>query len=1227
MRLRRLEAVGFKSFADRVVFEFEDGITAIVGPNGCGKSNVVDAIKWVIGEQSAKALRSSEMADVIFNGCATRRGMAFAEVTITLDQLSSALPIDAPEIAITRRLSRDGQSSYYLNGRACRLKDIKDLLLGTGIGVSAYAVIEQGRIGFILEANTKDRRLILEEAAGISRYRARRRIAARKLERVELDLQRIGEVLAEVRRRARQVRKQAADALRYRELTLAARERRLALAIDEWARLDAEWREREAELAALAADEAAASAAAAALEARVAEEDARLAPAEDAIRAAERRRADAQSARDVAEAQLAEVAAQLSDLAQTEAADRAALATVGERLAALERQRAEAEDRLAALREAADAGAIAALDARRAELAAAVQAVDALLTRLEDLKGRQMEALHELARIDAELRANEGARQAVQQRRARLDERSGAHGERLLAATQAVEAARAALARAQQAAAEAHLALDGALGAHAEATAEVGRLERELAELRHAEAKAETMLRVLSEHERRAEGVARPVREVLHEAGLPGIVGMVADLCRVPDDCVLAIETALGGAAQHIVTERVEDAKAAVEWLTRQRRGRATFLPLDDIRGDERADERLLAERGVVGLASRLVGFEERLRPVFEYLLGNVVVVETLDHAIALRRRHRPRCRLVTLDGAHINPSGAITGGSSGHEGGGLVSRKHEIAKLGAELEELARRRAALAPALEAARAEAQRRAAEVEARRRDIQAADRAAAEARAALAQAERDLAHAEEGASSQGAELEEIARELGRIEGEARELAGQRAWFAAVHERLEGERAALVAELNAAAGRRDRLQEEVNQLRVGAAAAREREEAARNHLVHLTRQMQEVEDDRAERERRLAGLDARRAELERRAAAARAARASAQLELEQAEGAVQAAIAARDRLRQDSEELRLEARAAVARARALAGRLQERQLAARELAVRREALAARARDELQVDLGEAAACWQRPEDWDRAAVERELAELEAQLARLGPVNLAAIDELAEAEARERYIAESHADLVAASDRLQQTIADIDAQCRRLFEDAYRAVRANFQDLFRRLFGGGSADLRLERIETVAVTDPDGTQREVQREVDVLEAGLEIVAQPPGKNPKVITQLSGGEKALTAIALLFAVYRAKPSPFCILDEVDAPLDEANVDVYCNMLRDFTRRAGAQGGSQFIVITHKKRTMQRADAIYGITQNEPGVSTCIGVRLDETSESGLAPTVPGAGPFLLERR
>ncbi|MEK7415448.1 MAG: chromosome segregation protein SMC, partial [Planctomycetota bacterium] len=1046
MRLRRLETYGFKSFADRMTFDFEDGITAIIGPNGCGKSNVVDAIKWVIGEQSAKALRGSEMTDVIFNGCATRRGMAFAEVTLQLDQLSASMQIDTPEVAITRRLTRDGLSSYFINGKACRLKDIKDLLMGTGMGTSAYAVIEQGRVGFILEANTKDRRLVLEEAAGISRYRARRRIAARKLERVEVDLQRIAEVLTEVRRRARQVRRQAEAALKWRDLSKRAKELRLAFAMEEHGRLSTELTTLNGKLQQITAEEANASAEAATLEAKVAEEDARLAPSEEIIRQRERERADAQSRRDVTAAQTAECDQQLAELDRVEAEDRRALDELAKRIAATDRARLDAQLKLAEVAGSfgTDAATASPISDSRAELSLAIAQVDGLLSKVEDLKAKQMECLRELARIDAERGGLANAQTAINERRRRLNERTGGQGDLLLRIAATAATAKTALEEAQIAAADAHLALDAGIRARETAAAETTRLDNEISEVRHAEARAETMLRVLQDHERRSEGVARPVREVLSQAdGITGLVGMVADLCQVPDDCVVAIETALGGAAQHIVTESVEDAKRAVEWLKSGRRGRATFLPLDDIRGEERIDERLLRESGVVGLASRLVTYDERLRPVFEYLLGNVLVIETLDDAIALRRRSHPRCRMVTRDGEHINPSGAITGGRSGHaEGGGLVSRKSEIHKLTEELAELGQRRTTLATAREAARQDTDACTRRVEEQRRAIQVRDRAASDARANLAQAERDRVHLEETTSSFGAELEEIGGELAKLETNSKDLGGQRDWFTALERKLDSERTALQIELDAAASRRNRVQEEVNNLRVEAAAAREREEAARNHLVHLTRQQQEQEDDRAERERRLAGLDTRRAELLRRKAEAGAGREAATHEVEHLSLAVQEAVAERDRLRHGTEELRNQTRAAAARARQLASDLADVKLKVNEIQVRLEGLTTRIREDHQLELAEAAANWTRPEDWDRDRLKNELDEVEAELTKLGPVNLAAIDELQEAEARETFIEKSHRDLVEASEKLLNVVAQIDNHSRQLFEDTYRKV-----------------------------------------------------------------------------------------------------------------------------------------------------------------------------------------
>jgi chromosome segregation protein len=719
---------------------------------------------------------------------------------------------------------------------------------------------------------------------------------------------------------------------------------------------------------------------------------------------------------------------------------------------------------------------------------------------------------------------------------------------------------------------------------------------------------------------------------------------MVADLCRVPGDYVIAIETALGQQAQNIVTETQQAAKEAIDFLKRERRGRATFLPLDDIRGRERVPHEVVRERGVVGVASQLVEFDSAHREAFEFLLGNVLVIETLDDAIAIRRRHRPPCRLVTLDGEVINPGGAMTGGrQQGGEGGGLVSRKNEIRNLEEQLQELAERRLKTGTARDEAKKRAFAIAMDVEEARRAIQAGDRAVGEAKAQLAKVERDRIHCEQSASSFGSELEEIGAELAGIEAEQRDLSGQHVWFEALKGRLDvalEERQKVLAERAAA---RDRAQEAVAALRVSLATTQERQEAARNHLGHLVRSRQELEDHRAERQRRLAGHDAKRAELRHVREAGEAVFAEESVQVTALAEKLAALIGERDQLRNGVEEQRQEQRAVQSRLRSSEQERNRIEVALGEAKVRLEGITQRILDDFQLDLAEAFSNYQRPENLDLAVLRRDLDAAEKELAAIGPVNLAAIDELEEAQAREAFLDKQFTDLTSAATKLTEIIEHINDVSRKLFRDTFDQVANNFSELFRKLFGGGRAYLKLEDPPVAEGVDANGEPVKAKKqELDILEAGLEIYAQPPGKNPKVITQLSGGEKALTAIALLFAVYRTKPSPFCVLDEVDAPLDESNVDIYCNMVREFTKAgsgartggtAGEHRGSQFIVITHRKRTMQRADAIYGITQNEPGVSTKISVQFSEVGQFGdtekpvaqagnLAETTRGSGPF-----
>lgn len=1202
MRLKRLETYGFKSFADRLSFDFEQGITAIVGPNGCGKSNVVDSIKWVVGEQSAKALRGAEMSDVIFNGCATRRPMPFAEVTLTLERPDG---IDAGELALTRRLTRDGQSSYYLNGKPARLRDIRELLMGTGIGTSAYSVIEQGRIGFILQSSVKDRRAILEEASGISRYKARRKVTERRLEKVDENLVRIGQVLAEVERRLRTVRKQAETALHWQELSTRLRDLRVAFALEDHARIAAELDTLQRGIAELSDAESHVAARLGELQASLGQADAQLLELDEAIRQAEASRGETRSRRDVANQAATTAGHRLVEVDQQEVEDRRALEQLEGRSAALAQERADVTDALAGeLGGQGDNRLSGLYSERRADLDALIAEIDALVAAAEDRRAKEIECLRELSRIEAEQGRLASSRQSLLDRRGRLEERARGHQNALDGARSQEEAARATVTLAEQGSSAAHASLDGLIRQREEAQAEGSQLENQLNDVRHEEGRAEVRLRLLSEYEQKLEGVFGGVRDVLRAMDrLPGICGMVADLFRVGREHELAIETALGARAQNIVAETVEGAKGAIDFLKRERRGRATFLPLDDLRGRGRLDRQLLREAGVIGLASELIEHERRYAPVFDHLLGGVLVCETLDHAIALRRSRRPDLLLVTLDGDLVNPGGAMTGGrQQGKDAGGLVSRKNEIHRLEGQLTELATQRTAVGSARDEVKRRAFDLAVAVEEQRRRIQTEERALGDAKAQLMKAERDRSHIEEFSASFGSELEEIATELSRLDADVADLAGQGEWFQALRARMETELAERSQTLSERGQRRERLQEEVNTLRVDLATSEERREALRNHLGRLERQQQELADERAERERRLAAQDERRQALIAERAQAQADHVAAGAEFDRLSAQLEELGRRRDGLRNSTEEERQEARALDTRSRGLERERTEQERRAGELEIRRQTLRERIREDYQIELEEAAAHWQRPADLDLPTLRRELSATERELSALGPVNLAAIDELAEVEARETFLSTQHADLSAARNQLVEIIEHLNTTSRRKFEKTYREVRRNFQDLFRKLYGGGKADLILQ-------LDPDSK--------DVLEAGLEIIAQPPGKQPKSITLLSGGETALTAIALLFAVYMTKPSPFCILDEVDAPLDESNTDVYCAMVREFCDR------SQFLVITHNKRTMQFADAIYGITQQERGISAKISVKLEDVVTAGdQVATVMGAGPF-----
>lgn len=1200
MRIKRLDVVGFKSFSEKTSLAFPPGISTIVGPNGCGKSNVVDAIRWVMGEQSAQRLRGRGMEDVIFNGSDARKPLGMAEVSITFTAEGALLPAGIPpltvpgqegraEIQVTRRLFRDGTSEYLLNDTPCRLRDVTDLFMGTGVGSKAYAIIEQGKIGQILSAKPIDRRILVEEAAGITRFKAKRTEAEHKMEATRANLTRVTDILAEVKRQLNSLARQAKKAEKYRGLRdQAAALEREVLAFDA-ARLEAEWQAGQRALDRLrdevAAAEAALSRADATAEA-IRVEALRL---EERLRAAEvegYRRAEAlqqaESARQLRERDLDQVG---RDQARREH-DRSELALEAEQVeaeaAALTGRRAALEERAAETRAEAERR-----EARVREVLAAQRAEQQELDRE---RAAEVEQAARLARAHNALA--EGARRAgeLDQRAARLADALGRLAGQEAAAAAAGESLRQDLEARRALRAETEAKLAGQRAEEARLREAVVALDAVLKGLRERHATLASRLASLKEIEARYEWYQSGVRSLMLAADSAfsrreAVLGLVADLVETDPCYETAVEAVLGERLQAVVVESHREGVEAIEYLKTQASGRSSFIPLAlkpglHVRnGHDPREEATPPE--VIAPLSDLVRFRQDLGPVAEYLLGDVWLVTDLRQALTVWGRNGFTKTLVTLDGEVVDPWGVVTGGAGGQgASSGILSKKREIATLAASLAGLT---------------------AEIDARKGEAQSLERQATAATAeatrlreelhrldlALVDVEKDLKASGQEATRLEREAEGLAYEGARLEADRAELEAAMARSRDEAAAAEADRAAResrvrgllesVAALDAQASREGQALTDVKVAAAGDAErlaqvvreetrlAERRRELARR-LETLGAELAAGREDAARLGGELAGLAERIDELHAARVAAEAALLTAR----------EAAEAAALRLAQADTEVR-EARRLLDMAR---GHVSEAQVAQTERTMRREALAAQADERFRVPLDVLVGEGQALTTFDPDSARAELGRLRDQMAALGEVSLGALEEYAELEERHKFLTEQQADLERSLEHLQQAIARINRETRARFAETFEAINAQFTALFPRLFQGGRAEL--------ALTD----------EGDLLETGIEIIAQPPGKKLQNVLLLSGGEKALSAVALIFAIFLVRPSPFCLLDEVDAPLDEANIGRFNELVREMS------GKSQFLLITHNKRTMEMADTLYGITMEEPGVSKVVSVKL-----------------------
>ncbi len=1184
MRLQSILVHGFKSFADKTEVQVFPGVTCIVGPNGCGKSNVADAVRWALGEQSPKVLRGHKMEDVIFHGTASRKSLGMAEVGLVF-QNDGGLAVPWSEVGVARRLYRTGESEYLLNGNACRLRDIQDLFAGTGVNPKAYALMDQERLNHVLTAKPWERRIFIEEAAGIARYKQQRAETQGKLEATRLNLQRVRDVMEEVRRQLGSIERQARKARQYKTLHQERQSLDLALLAADFEARAAEHQRLTQEMARLRREEEETRALIGSLTARQAVHTAAIQDTE--FRLADLRQA-VQKIQTEAERLLErreQMGLQIADLDEETARLGTEIRALGERRVGLE---AERQDKLRALDEARERQA--AQGVRLLDLEGRLEACRVALAerrdRFEALRLEQMRvagARAELTRSSGELR----------ERGLQLDRRAERLGGELAAARREAEELTRNRARLLAAHQRAGVQLSFLAAGLAELDAERARHEElrgrqgeTLAELRVALAARESARDALARLEREREGYGAGVRAIFSERGgaeLAGVVGTVADLLEVPPELETAVEAVLGDRLQWVVVERFEQARAALSYLGREGAGAATLLPLETL--PPPAD--LPEDSPDISWAARLIGGS---RPeLVGYLLGRVGMVSHLDQAESLWRRNGVSATYVTRSGEVLGPTGRLSGGRRDSERQGndqsILGRKRAIRQLEEELVGLRQDVEGAVERLAALEAEIARLGDRRDSLRSSYQAQETARLTGQKDVEAVEREEQRVKRHLETLSVESAEVEAERAETHQRLEELEGSLGAARETEERLDREMTELGAELAGSREAEATLVGEVTACRVELAGVSERVDALGRDIDRLGELGRDFGVQLDQAGLRRTEVSERRGQLfrERERTDTQAREAGAERDRREAELAV-VAEEHRDRVSQ-REAVEGEVRGAQQKLTDLVHELHELELRETEGRVRREELFQEARRRHGVENPEALSAAHDP-GRDLAGVRARHEELTAKIEAMGPVNLVADEEYRELEERLDFLRAQHDDVVASIKDLEKALRGMTRTAQERFQEAFDEINRHFGDIFSRLFEGGRAELRM-------VPPEEG-------EDDPLELGVELMAQPRGKRLQAVTLMSGGEKALTGLALLFAIFYHRPSPFCVLDEVDAPLDDANIHRFLRVLRELTSQ------TQFIVITHNRKTMDAADVLYGVTMEEPGLSRLVSVRLTE---------------------
>ena len=1181
MYLKSIEVHGFKSFANKIVFDFHKGITGIVGPNGSGKSNVADAVRWVLGEQSVKQLRGSSMQDVIFAGTENRKPLSYAYVAITLDNSDHQLAIDYEEVTVARRLYRSGESEYLINGSPCRLKEVSELFYDTGIGKEGYSIIGQGQIDRILSGKPEERRELFDEAAGIVKFKRRKATAQKKLENERDNLVRVNDILAELERQVGPLERQSEKAKTYLKKKSELKEYDVNMFLLESEQIRSQQKDVEDKFQIADAQLKESNADYEKIRTEYEQLGQSMAQMDEKINSIRENISNTSVMKEKLESQIQILTEQIHTAEMTDE-------HLQSRLDAIDQEKAQ----------------------RSEQSATYIAEKEKLDEQLLEVQNRQNEAQEKLAAVQQEIaRCNQGIengqkelyellnnKAGIQSKQQRFDTmleqiniRKAELGKRLLDRKTQEADLNTVLSDYQKELEEVSLEIidlkkkeEELTGKEKEWRDKLRENGRKLEENQTAFHKQQSRLESLKNIAERYDGYGNSIRKVMEQkASNPGLLGVVSDLIQVEKKYETAIETALGGNIQNIVTEDESTAKKMIGFLKQNRLGRATFLPLTSVsaKGNPK-NETLLDEEGVLGIANRLVKCDKKYDEVAAYLLGRVLVVDTIDHAIALAKKNHYSLHIVTLEGEYLSPGGSMTGGAFKNSSN-LLARKREIEELEQKVDSIRKELSELKNRREDIRTAIELNADELDQVKEELQQKYLVQNTAKMNVDRAKQQRNESEAVFTGLMGEKQQIEQQIEEIDNNKKQILDEIEYSKKREQEINEESNAFQKILEEQAKLENEASQKLSNIQLETANIKQKVEFAQ---VNIDRINGEVEK-----------FDAERADLLENAAQSKEDAKKKQQDIEEIKKTIAASGESHGKLEEElresvakKEQMSADYRGFFQKQEEISKRCNDLDKEIFRLNNQREKL--KEAGEYQTNY-----LWEEYELTPHAALELQndiyddltalkkmVAEVKDEIRKLGDVNVNAIEEYKEVSERYQFLKGQHDDLVEAEQTLVGIIEDLDSGMRKQFSEKFAEIQKEFDASFKHLFGGGHGTLELVEDE------------------DILECGIRIIAQPPGKKLQNMMQLSGGEKALTAIALLFAIQALKPSPFCLLDEIEAALDDSNVTRFASYLNKLTKN------TQFIVITHRRGTMAAADRLYGITMQEKGVSTLVSVNLIE---------------------